>query len=202
MKMAKYLALFTFILAIAFGVFKGTQWWYERTAEIHAKEQSVVLLEKIKSVTKLVTVEGFFSEMYDYEDYWGYDVGLFRKKALVRIKAKVSVGYDLTQMEVEAIAEERKVIISQLPDPEIISIDHDLDYYDISEGTFNQFSPDDYNKINASAKDKVREQANASDLFLKAEEQSNQMLDIIQFMVEGAGWELEYKPQPVDEIKN
>lgn len=202
MKTLKYLAAFSLVLLLCFGIFKGTQWWYQKTEATKASEQSVVLLEKIKSVTKLVTVEGFFSEMYDYRDYWGYDFSPFRKKALVRIKAKVSVGYDLTQMQVEALTEQRKIVLSQLPDPEILSIDHDLDYYDITQGTFNQFSPEDYNKINAKAKDKIKEQALASDLFLKAEEQSNQLLEIIKFMVEGAGWELEFKPVTSPELKN
>ena len=67
-------------------------------------EQSQVLMEKIKTVAKLVTVEGYFSEVYDYQDYWNYDVSMFRKKALIRVKAKVSVGYDLSKMKPGGIA--------------------------------------------------------------------------------------------------
>jgi len=137
-------------------------------------------------------VEGYFSEMYDYKDYWKYDISPLRKKALVRVKGKVSVGYDLGQMKLEAFPDKKLITISEIPDPDIISIEHDLDYYDISEGSFNSFSAKDYNHINKNAKEKIRQTALASDLFLKAEEQSNQLLDLIQFMVEGAGWEVEY----------
>ena len=146
-------------------------------------------------------MEGYFSEIYDYQDYWKYDISPLRKKALVRIKAKVSVGYDLTQMEIKALPDEKRMIISNLPDPSIISIDHDLDYYDISQGTFNTFTEADYNKINRNAKEMIRKNAEGSDLFLSAEEQSNQLLDIIQFMVEGAGWKLDYDSR-VDTLAN
>ena len=74
-----------------------------------------------------------------------------------------------------------------------MSIDHDLDYYDISEGTFNTFEEADYNKMNANAKEKVRKEALGSDLFLSAEAESAELMEIIRFMVEGAGWNLEFE---------
>jgi len=183
------------ILALCFGIFWGTKQYYTFSVKTESEEQSQVLLEKIKTVCKLVTVEGYFSEVYDYKEYWGYDLSPFRKKALIRIRAKVSVGYDLTKMHFEAQPQLKKIIISELPDPEIMSIDHDLDYYDITEGTFNSFSVADYNKMNKNAKEKVRQEANNSDLFLTAEAESAQIFEIITFMVEGAGWTLEYKPR-------
>ncbi len=180
------------VLALVAIVFFGTQYYYT-IGEVSSEEKSQILLEKIKTVAKLVTVEGYFSEVYSYEDHWGYDISLFQKRALIRVKAKVSVGYDLTKMTVEALPLEKTLVISNLPDPQIISIDHDLDYYDITEGTFNSFSKDDYNKMNAKSKDKIREEVRKSDIFLAAEKQSNDMLDLIRFMVEGAGWNLRYK---------
>ena len=185
------------LLALCLAIFWATRAWYTKDI-VSKEEQSQVLLEKIKSVAKLVTIEGYFSEVYDYKDYKGYDFSMFRKKALVRIKAKVSIGYDLSSMKLEAQPDSKRIIISNIPDPEIISIDHDLDYYDITEGTFNSFSEADYNQINRNAKEEIRKKAMGSDLFLAAEEQSNQLLDIIKFMVEGAGWTLEYRTK-IDE---
>ena len=182
------------IITVGLAVFFATSYYYTMGV-VTAKEQSQVLMEKIETVAKLVTVEGYFSEIYDYEDYWNYDISPFRKKALIRVKAKVSVGYDLTKMSVEALPEKKILIISNLPDPTIISIDHDLDYYDITEGTFNSFSEDDYTMMNKNAKEKVRQAAMSSNLFLAAEEQSNNMLDLIKFMVEGSGWQLQFKPR-------
>lgn len=182
------------VIVLLVAVFMGTRYYYT-IGEVTSEEKSQILMEKIKTVAKLVTVEGYFSEVYSYEDYWGYDISLFQKKALIRVKAKVSVGYDLTKMNIEARPLEKTLVISNLPDPEIISIDHDLDYYDLSEGTFNSFSKDDYNKMNTNSKEKIRKQVGKSDIFLAAEKQSNDMLDLIRFMVEGAGWNLVFVPR-------
>ncbi len=196
--MIKRLFLGLGILALLLGVFWGTRYYYTWDA-VTEEERSAVLLERIKTVAKLVTVEGYFSEIYDYKSYWGYDFSPFRKKALVRVKAKVSVGYDLEQMKIEAQPDQKRILISNLPDPEIISIDHDLDYYDISQGSFNTFTSEDYNKINASAKELIEKQARTSDLFITAEEQSNDMLEMIRFMVEGSGWTLEFIPRAANQ---
>ncbi len=80
--------------------------------------------------------------------------------------------------------------MSALPEPQILSIDHTLDYYDISEGIFTSFAPEDYNRINQRAKDLIRDQAEKSTLLPAAKEQAAKMLDLIRFMVEGAGWKL------------
>lgn len=184
--------IFTVILfVVGYSIFWGTKYYYT-IGEIKATEQSEVLLEKIKTVSKLVTVEGHFSEVYDYKDYWGYDISPFRKKALMRVKAKVLVGYNLEKMTVASLPEEKTIRIGNLPDPEIISIENDLDYYDISEGTFNSFSPADYNKLQQKAKDYIREHAERSDLKESAVKQGNQLLELIRFMVETAGWKLEF----------
>ena len=203
--MGKKIILGLLVIVVAAAVFFATSYYYT-VGQVTAEEQSQVLMEKIKTVAKLVTVEGYFSEVYDYEDYWSYDISPFRKKALIRVKAKVSVGYDLTKMKVEALPEQKLIMISNLPDPSIISIDHDLDYYDITEGTFNTFSESDYTRLNRNAKDKIRQAAENSDLFLAAEAQSNNMLDLVKFMVEGAGWQLQFKPRGelihVDTLQN
>ncbi len=176
--------------------------WFQRQ-ETTTSEDATVLLERMQQVAKLITVEGYFSEIYDYKDYWHYDILPLRKKALLRVKAKVSVGYDLSRLTFEARPEERVIVLSNLPDPEILSIDHDIDYYDIQEGLFNTFSREDYNRLNADAKELIRKRALESDLFLVAEEQSNQLQEMMRFMAQSAGWTLRFQPrtpafQPID----
>lgn len=196
--MTKKILLALGILLLCGGVFQATRYYYTWDATT-VEEESVILKNRIETVAKLVTVEGYFSEVYDYKDYWGYDFSPFRKKALVRVKAKVSVGYDLEQMKIESRPDQKKIIISNLPDPQILSIDHDLDYYDLTQGTFNSFSAEDYNKINSTAKELIESKAKGSDLFITADEQSNKMLDMIKFMVESSGWELEFKPRGIQD---
>ncbi|MGB1218097.1 MAG: DUF4230 domain-containing protein, partial [Saprospiraceae bacterium] len=86
----------------------------------------------------------------------------------------------------------KTIYIQNIPDPEIIALEHDLDYYDIAEGYFNSFSEKELSKIDGKAKESIRKKAMESDLMLKAEQQGNKMLEIIEFMVKESGWKVEY----------
>ncbi len=175
------------LLVFGLGVFL-TRYYFTFKVEQKVEQKADVLLEKVKTVAKLVTVEGYFSEVYNYKDYWGYDWGIFRKKALMRVKARVSVGYDLGKMKIEAVAEERKLFLTNIPEAEVISIEHDIDYYDLQQGAFNSFSEEDYNKLHKDAKSYILAKVDESDLFEQARTQGNEMIDLIRFMTESAGW--------------
>lgn len=154
-------------------------------------ESATVLLEKIQPVLKLTTVEGQFSEVYNYSEYQGYFSFFWDKKALVRVRATVAAGYDLNNLRIEADSLTRTLRIGPLPEPQILSIDHTLDYYDISEGVFTGFSPEDYTRINQRAKDMIRDKAQESGLLEAARTQAGQMIDLVRFMAESAGWRVE-----------
>ena len=156
------------------------------------KEIILSLVCHIK-VYKVVTVEGHFSEVYDYQDYWGYDFSPFRKKALVRVKAKVLAGYDLDNFQLTTYPQEKRIVISHLPQPEILSVEHDMDYYDLTEGTFNAFTTADHNKIQAKAKEFIVTKAKESNLLQSAATQGKEALEMIEFIAESAGWTVDYQ---------
>jgi hypothetical protein len=157
--------------------------------KVVTQAEASVLLEKMRTVAKLVTVEGYFTELYSHKDYWKYDWWIFRKKALLRVKARVSVGYNLEGLDIKADTATKTISIRNVPkEPEIISIDHSIDYYDISEGSFNSFTPEDYNKLNKKARDLIEQKARESDLIKQAREQGIEILDLIRFIGESAGW--------------
>ncbi|HOY08075.1 MAG TPA: DUF4230 domain-containing protein [Saprospiraceae bacterium] len=180
-------SFFALLVAFAVGGWLTYQYFVPRQNKV---ESAAVLLEKIQAVAKLTTVEGTFSEVYNYSEYQGYFTFLWDKKVLVRVRATVAAGYDLEQLHFEADPLTKTIRMSALPEPQILSIDHTLDYYDISEGIFTSFAPEDYNRINQRAKDLIRDQAEKSTLLPAAKEQAAKMLDLIRFMVEGAGWKL------------
>ncbi len=168
--------------------------------EKQIQESSTVLLEKIEAVTKLITVEGHFSEIYDYrENQEGWTSYFYGKKVLVRVQATVAAGYDLNNLKFDADERTKTITMTAWPAPKILSIDHKLDYYDISEGYFVNLTPADYNHINDRAKENIREQALQSDLLNQAETQANSVRDIIRFMVEGTGWKLVEASKPAIE---
>lgn len=88
-----------------FNFFKG-----RKTKEI-TTHQSTVLLDKMKSVCKLISVEGDFAEIYKYENVKEFmSLVSSKKKALVVIKAKAHIGYDLSKLLMHA-DEEKKLIV-------------------------------------------------------------------------------------------
>ncbi|NND05108.1 MAG: DUF4230 domain-containing protein [Saprospiraceae bacterium] len=194
------------IIVLVIAAFAGGLWladsslmpWQER----QTIEEATTLLNRIEHVTKLVTVDGYFSEVYDYKDYYGYDWTIFRKKALIRVKAKVSAGYDLGHIDLEAKPHDKTIILRRLPSPEILSIDHEVDYYDLREGTFNTFSNKDLTKLNTQAKEYIENAAEQSDLLLQAEKRGRELIETIRFMVESAGWSLTVERTATEPISN
>lgn len=168
-----------------------------------SKEQvtSTVLLERVRPVLKLITLEGEFSELYDHTDAWTYNRLLaslpsFRKRAILRVQAKVSVGYDLEGMKLSTDEKARKVTLVVPPEPEVLSIDHSVDYYDLDEGLFNHFSPQELTAISAKAKQQVLGQVQASGLFAEARKQQQEVIAVVRTLVESAGWSFEVQDGP------
>jgi hypothetical protein len=155
-----------------------------------ALRESTVLLESIRTVAKLVTVQGQFSEIYDHNAYQGYWTWLYDKKILVRVRATVSAGIDLEALQIDASPASKTITIGPIPPPQILSIDHDVDYFDIREGLFTRFTPNEYNQINQEAKTILRKKAEQSPLLAKAADQSTNMMQIIQTLADNAGWKV------------
>lgn len=198
LKVVAILLLIALILGA--GVWLGRSIYQKKTAQT-AREQADVLLERIQKVAKLVTVEGYFTEIYDYKDYWRFDWTPFQKKALLRVKGKVAVGYDLSKLKIETLPEQKLMRISNLPDPVILSTEHDVDYYDLTQGIFNRFTSEDFTKLNQNAKKILEDKARESDLMITAVSQGQELFDMLQSMVESAGWKMEFVRDSVGGFK-
>lgn len=155
-------------------------------------ENTTIMLEKIKTVTKLISVEGQFSELFDYKESYDYDfLNLFSKKILLRVTAKVSVGYDFEKVNINVDSLNKTVTLNEIPQPEILSIDHNLDYYDISQGTFNKFTNEEYNMVNKKAKEFIASKAKNNTILLQtAEKQKLDYLKMMEMALQSAGWTL------------
>lgn len=169
------------------------------------KEEGQALLEKVESVFKMVNIEGAFSDVYSYEDFYQFDLSPFRKKALLKVKAKVAVGYDLTETKFTLDHGKKKLIIENYPEPSILYIEPTINYYDITEGTFNSFSAKELTELNEKASRHIRKQAETSDLKDKAKEQGNEFLLFLQEAATANGWTIEMHDgllPKVEELKN
>ncbi|TXN37220.1 DUF4230 domain-containing protein [Flagellimonas hymeniacidonis] len=158
------------------------------------KQQSTVLLDKIQSVCKLISVEGDFAEIYHYENTKEGFMSLLssKKKALVVVKARAHIGYDLKKLNLKADNKNKRIILADFPEPEILSIEPDLQFYDIKNGLFNSFSPDDLTKLNLEAKDHIKQKIPESGLMVTAKKEALQAVLLVEKIVETIGWTLDY----------
>ena len=189
--------IFDTFLGIILGVI-ATYWVYNYFRKKKSKEltvvQSHVLLEKIKSVCKLISVEGDFAEIYRYENTKERFLSLVssKKKALIVINAKAQIGYDLKKLILNADTENKRIILSSFPEPEILSIEPELDFYDIKNGMFNAFTPDDLTVLNQEAKQHIRDKIPESGLMETAKNEALEAILLIETIVETIGWRLDY----------
>lgn len=189
------------ILDVFLGLILGgisVYWLFSLFRKKQSKEitthQSTVLLEKIRSVCKLISVEGDFAEVYKYENTRERFMSLLtsKKKALIVIKAKAQIGYDLNKILMHADNGKRKIILSNFPEPEVLSIEPDLEFYDVKNGLFNTFTPDDLTSLNLEAKKHIREKIPESGLMETAKKEALQSVLLIEKIVETIGWKLDY----------
>jgi len=165
------------------------------------EHQSTVLLEKIKSVCKLISVEGDFAEIYKYENTKEHFMSLVssKKKALIVINAKAQIGYNLQKIFMHADNEKKKIILTNFPEPEVISIEPELEFYDIQNGLFNTFTPNDLTSLNKEAKKHILEKIPESGLMDTARREALEAVLLIEKIVETIGWKLDYTALEITE---
>lgn len=151
---------------------------------------STIVIEKIQKVLKLVTVEGNFSELMKYQDFDYIDFPGFRKDAIVRVNAKVSIGYNLNNLKVSTNEKEKIITIQQMPKPEILSIDSDIKFENLSSGLFTNFSAQELSKLNSLGKEKIKQKALNAELIKQAEEQKQDLFDLIFYMAKQNGYKI------------
>ena len=195
---------------ILLGVFLFGVWMtrsYYHTPENTVETDSTVLIEKVREVCKLVTIEAELSEIYDEKNHrnvtWYLPLPTnftFTKKASIEVAGKVLVGYDLEKVTIEADSASKKIVIKNLPDPEIISIEHDVKYRSLDESFFNEFTPKDFTRINKSAKEVLKQKAIEKHLLEEAKAQGDEVLNVIEFMIKNSGWEVEFRQRLFEDI--
>jgi len=164
--------------------------WEEEPTEDTSAE---VLLNSIEDVINISLIESTFSEVYTHKDYWKFDMSPFQKQIIVKVKAKVGVGFDLSQLKTYVDRESKSIHLTNIPPPKIIYIDDTMDYYNISEGWFNEFTSEDYTKVDAETRNKIQSIVESSSLFDDANVRLYENLNIINNLANELGWSVKIK---------
>ncbi|OED39432.1 hypothetical protein AB832_04135 [Flavobacteriaceae bacterium (ex Bugula neritina AB1)] len=170
----------------------------KKRAGIHT--QSTVLMEKIRSVCKLITVEGDFAEIYHYESVKEKFFSLLKgkKKALILIDAKAHVGFDLSQIKLESDIKNKRIILSHFPSPKLLTIETDFKYYDKKEGWLNPMTSTDLTEINKEAKQHIIDKIPESGLLEAAGQELLTAISLMESVAQSIGWSLDYTSLEID----
>ena len=183
--------IFVFFLGF---IFFWTFNYFTKSDDSSTIEYDTNLIQtQIKNVGKLVVTEGHFAEVLTYKDKKEtYIPGLsFDKKALVVINADVTVGFDLSLVTYDIDAENKILTITNIPKEEI-KISPDYKYYDTESSTFNEFTGEDYNKINKTARANLAKKIENSNLKSNAKNRLLSELSKMLVLTNSMGWTLKY----------
>lgn len=162
-------------------------------------ESTGLIQKQIKNVGKLVVTEGNFAQVFSYKDSKKFYIDLLsaRKKALIIVNADVSISYDLSKLKTEIDSKSKTVTITYIPEEEI-SINPNIQYYDVTQDYLNQFEAEDYNNIQKRIKKSISEKIEKSNLKSNAKNRLISELQKIYILTNTMGWTLEYNGNKIE----
>jgi hypothetical protein len=196
---------FGFLFAVL--VFAGFWLWSNKEeSKEQMLESSSLIQQQIEQVGKLIVTEGYFSQVFTYKNSQNLFMNLMTsdKKALVVANAKVTVEYDLRQMQTEIDQENKTVILKKIPEA-VINIYPDIEYYDVTQDYFNKFGAADYNKIKSTINARIREKVDKSNLLENSQDRLMSELANIFILTKSLGWTLQYNEiiiESEDQLQN
>ncbi|PWA07765.1 DUF4230 domain-containing protein [Flavobacterium laiguense] len=158
-----------------------------------------LIQQQIVNVGKLVVTEGHFSEVITFKNSNKYflDMISFEKKAIVIVNAKVTVAYDLHQMKYDIDEKNKTITILSIPKEEI-AIYPDIQYYDVEQSKFNEFTGADYNKINKTVKANMAKKVDKSTLKTNAKNRLVSEISKMLILTNSLGWKLQYNGEVIE----
>jgi len=161
-------------------------------------ERSELIQLQLQNVGKLIVTEGYFSQVFTYEDSKKYffDVVSARKKAIVIVNAKVTIAYDLSQIETFIDEENKTVSIMYIPEEEL-NIYPNIEYYDVTQDFLNQFDARDFNIVKGKVDQLLKEKIEESDIQSNAQNRLISELQKIYILTNSLGWTLRYNSEEI-----
>lgn len=157
--------------------------------EDSVRSESHTVAESIKKVFKIVVAEGQLNDVYNYENTKKLLKFIpLTKKALIIVKARVMIGYDIEKCRWLFDQQTKTISLLEFPQPEILSIETDFNYYHFEEEFFNLISRKDLQLMQELGKEQIRNAALQSSLMKIA---ADQMKLLLQEVVSVHNWRIE-----------
>ena len=116
------------------------------------------------------------------------------------INADVTVSFDLSKMKYDIDSINKVITVVEIPKEEI-KIAPDFKYYNTESSTFNEFTGEDYNKINKIARANLAKKIQASTLKTNAKNRLLSELNSLFIVTKNLGWTMKYKDEVITSDK-
>ena len=127
------------------------------------------------------------------------NIDVFPKEMVLYSTAKAQVSYDLKKMKIEVDSIQKKLIVKELPSPEV-KIFPEVKIHFMDDYAVNRFSKTDLNNILESAKRNMRKNINQEKLKSDAKKQLLSNLDEIFVLARFLDYKIEDETQQLNEI--
>lgn len=188
-----------YVLILVLLVLFTYRYFFNDNKETILKENSALIQEQIRNVSKLIVTEGHFSQVFTYKNSKAIFANLVNveKKALVVVNADVTIAYDLSQIKYELDESTKTLKILSIPKEEI-TINPDFEYYDVTADFLNPFDAEDYNKIKDKVKGQLMKKIEASNLKSNAQNRLMSELSKFYILTNSLGWTLQYQGNAIE----
>ena len=160
------------------------------TSHISEREafSSSGVIERVRSISELNTVEMYFNEIIDFENakfFNSFEIPFTQKSFIFTVKARVKAGIDLSSVKEEDVEIDGRRLVLRLDEP-VITSGEILSYkaYDEKDGLFNEVTTEDTLKALELFEKDLRKQAAENGIIEKAKENAEQTIEGL-FMMSG-----------------
>ena len=147
----------------------------------------------IQRLNKLVVAEQNYSNIttsHSRNSFMDLDFVGTKSKIILKVDIRAQASYDLSKMQVEIDSVNEIIHIKRIPELQIDTFP-DVEFLDIDQGIFNQFTEEDINAIKSRAIKNVQKIMDTTDLRQQAHEQLLQNLEEIYLLAHIYGWKIQ-----------
>lgn len=194
--MTKYKGLLSFIFGIVLTVFLFLSWRSCNKKEDAAlvNQDYYLITNQIQKMNKMVVLEQDFSSFQTHKSsaasIAGFDI--LPREMILYTTAKAQVSYDLKKMKIDVDTVSKKVILEEIPQPEI-KIFPDVKIHFMDDYAINRFTQKDINGVMESAKKNMAKSVNQESLKQQSQQQLKDNLNDIFVLAKALHYTIEDK---------
>ena len=194
--MTKYTGILSFIFGIILTVFLFLSWRSCNKKEDAAliNQDYYLITNQIQKMNKMVVLEQDFSSFQTHKSsaasVAGFDI--LPREMVLYTTAKAQVSYDLKQMKIDVDTVNKKLILQEIPQPEI-KIFPDVKIHFMDDYAINRFTQKDINGVMESAKKNMAKSVNQNSLKEQSKKQLKDNLNDIFVLAKALHYSIEDK---------